>query len=546
MYEISTDPEAIAQARTRAGLTLDPLEAALDDPHELTKPGCVRLVRLERARHIAALTARAATGAATDRLKAGIVLAFLDDPAGEQTFHALLTEAPTDTARCELLDGLAHGWTGVVSEVDLPPHVHRRRVAGAAPGITNPALAALLVGYLDDARRTLRASAVAACCALEPAGAMPRFLELMRTSSGNLRRRMATAHAFTPSRELVAWLEEAIAGAGNTEDRGELVEALATVAGGDGPLGEVARDWLHAQVAGAPLDNHTPSIMHALSRHPRAEHAAFYERVLAKSRDPSSRGDALAALVRTRSAAEAIELLQAKVDDRQLGHRAFELLSELDPENVVLFRAVLERARQAEPDERAWLLGRARAAGAPASAIEPLAAELGRYERCALRWQRTARDAVRQLISIGIVPPETSLDAIDDERRSLDTLYDALETIGVLLRFDTETGTVPPHGHLVRDFAWHARGRFQAAWISRSVGTYAAFEIGNQLFQVTLEDLGDYYDHRGVAEAVNAALAAGDVDERFHAVATGDQDAGYILAAPAAVRRACDELDLPW
>jgi len=546
MYEISTDPEAIAQARTRAGLRLDPLEAVLDDPHELTKPGCVRRVRLERARHIAALTARAATGAAADRLKAGIVLAFLDDPAGEQAFHTLLTEAPTDTARGEILEAIAHGWTGVVSEVDLPAHVHRRRIAGVAPGIANPELAALLVGYLDDARRTLRASAIAACCALEPAGAMPRFLELMRASSGNLRRRMATAHAFAPSRELVGWLDEAISRLGDTEERGELVEVLAIVAGGDGPLGELACDGLHARVAKAPLDNHTPSIIHALSRHPRAEHVAFYERVLAKSRDTSSRGDALTALVRLQPAAEAIELLQAKLEDRQLSYRAFELLSELDPGNVVLCHVALERARKADPDERAWLLARARAAGAPASAIEPLAADLGRYERCALRWQRTARDAVRQLIAIGIVPADTSLDAIDDERRSLDTLYDALETIGVLLRFDTETGTVPPHGHLVRDFAWHARGRFQPAWISSSIGTYVAFEIGHRLVQVTLEDLGDYYDHRGVAEAVNAVLEADGVDERFHAVATGDQDAAYVFATPEAVRRARDELDLPW
>ena len=75
--------------------------------------------------------------------------------------------------------------------------------------------------------------------------------------------------------------------------------------------------------------------------------------------------------------------------------------------------------------------------------------------------------------------------------------------------------------------------------ISRYLETVAGIEL-------TLDDLGDYYDHHSVAEAVNAALAADHVDERFHAVATGDQDAAYLFATPAAVRRARDELDLPW
>jgi len=539
MFTVTADPEKLARARGKGLLPLDPLEAALRDPRSLSEPACVHLLRADRDRHCSLLRARAVGAEAQeDRIAIAIVLTFLGDPAGETILQSVLAEAGDEATVIAVLGHIAWGWMAV-SEIDLPTRLHRRR---GAPS-TNPALGQTLVGLLDPQRPDVLRAAVPVCGALEPVGALPRFLELLAMPGDLPRSAMALHHAFAPTAAFLAWLEASLVDA-EGEAREGLLHALCVVGYQEGALAERACDRIHElAVAHADLPGNLQSIMYPLAKHPRAAYAAFCERVLNTSRETLSRLHALEILARTRPLPDAVTLVRSFVTDEQLSYHALGVLLALaggaDP---VFAEQVLTEVEKRDPDRRAALLGRAIELGATDTVrIDRLLATLPTHDRRDLEWQRVdkrPREVLRRLIELGLAPAGIALDAVDDAPATMETLHEILEEHGVLLVFDTETGTCPPHAALVRWFAWHSARRFQPEAIVATVGSYVEFVVQGQLFQVELQEYGDSYDHAGVAEAVNAALDLARVPERFTSIATDGQDAAYVLGTPAAVNQA--------
>jgi hypothetical protein len=129
------------------------------------------------------------------------------------------------------------------------------------------------------------------------------------------------------------------------------------------------------------------------------------------------------------------------------------------------------------------------------------------------------------------------------------------------LAFDVETGECPNrHDLLLEDFAKASAGLFRPeaileryndpqakseGWTETGKGKYTVqFIMGPSLYRFEPQDLGDWYDVEAVVAAIHKALADAGISERFVALESGGQDAGFIFARPQALAAAAPELDL--
>jgi hypothetical protein len=147
-----------------------------------------------------------------------------------------------------------------------------------------------------------------------------------------------------------------------------------------------------------------------------------------------------------------------------------------------------------------------------------------------------------------------------DEAASPEALFLAA---GRFLMFDVETGTSPNrHDRLLLDFAKASAGQFRpeavledyqdaqarpkgGGWVTPGLGKYRVqFVHLNRLYQFEPRDLGDWYDVEAVVTAIHRALEDAGVQDRFVALESGGQDAGFIFAQPGQLKTAAADLGL--
>ena len=154
-------------------------------------------------------------------------------------------------------------------------------------------------------------------------------------------------------------------------------------------------------------------------------------------------------------------------------------------------------------------------------------------------------------------PPKSEDKPVSDSGCAEELFYAA----GRLVTFDVETGECPNrHDLLLEKFAKASAGRFRPeavleryeepkpkseGWVETGRGKYTVQLImGASLYRFQPKDLGDWYDVEAVVAAIHKALEDARIPERFVALESGGQDAGFIFAQPQALSAAAPELGL--
>jgi len=134
---------------------------------------------------------------------------------------------------------------------------------------------------------------------------------------------------------------------------------------------------------------------------------------------------------------------------------------------------------------------------------------------------------------------------------------------GRFLTFDVETGMSPNrHDLLLREFAQASAGKFRLEAPLEDYQESQAYAKGgrrakpdqgryrvqfvhqDRLYKFEPNDLGDWYDVVAVVSAIHRALGDAGAEERFIALESGGQDAGFIFAKPGQLAAAAAELGL--
>jgi hypothetical protein len=176
---------------------------------------------------------------------------------------------------------------------------------------------------------------------------------------------------------------------------------------------------------------------------------------------------------------------------------------------------------------------------------------------------RSIQDVARRASVLGVIDEhtvETVLRAVqtdsDMQDRHQAGLVQVLEASGILVSFDAESGMLPcRHDLLVQEFASKSRGIFSPEavseeWLNRNEQDFDAdyvlrFVYGNNAYAAKLRNFGDWYDVERIAAVINRALSDAKHDERFVALATGDQMASFAFAEPKGLETLASEFHVP-
>jgi hypothetical protein len=144
----------------------------------------------------------------------------------------------------------------------------------------------------------------------------------------------------------------------------------------------------------------------------------------------------------------------------------------------------------------------------------------------------------------------------DEMRPRSDSLLSVLESGGICVEFDAETGVLPcRHDRLVSRFARHSRGLFNPTAISEewnqtnaedeSADYTLRFVYDGRLYQGRLRNLGDWYDVERLVSMINGALGDSKHKEQFIAVAEAGQIAVFVFADRAKFEPLANEFHIP-
>ena len=150
-----------------------------------------------------------------------------------------------------------------------------------------------------------------------------------------------------------------------------------------------------------------------------------------------------------------------------------------------------------------------------------------------------------------------------DGDRAADSAEALFFAAGRFLSFDVETGmSQNRHDLLLLEFAKASASKFRleapledyqepqanakgSRWAKPVQGRYRVqFVHRDKLYKFEPKDLGDWYDVEAVVAAIHRALDDAGVEERFVALESGGQDAGFIFAKPGQLKAAAAGLNL--